>query len=294
MGWCVVVFMIMIGFSLLDYCVAFEQLLWFMVPYFCVIGIFVGLLSMLFGVGGGLVIVPGVDLFLLHMGFTASLSMKMAVATSLMTIFFSTLNVLYKQNKNGVVLWPLVFKFLPFVILGALVGVLISSMISGVYLKFLFVMFLAFIIVYSFFKKDFESSYQLHDFRMPHLLNRAVIGFFVGSLSVLIGVGGNIMLMPYLRYFKLPMKNATAFTVALMPFLAMIASVIYVIDGLRVTEVLPPYSLGYVSVPAVLLIFSGSFLGAMFGQRLLKHLTDKIQARAYLIFLMLVFLLMLL
>lgn len=254
----------------------------FMVPYFLIVGLLVGTLSMLFGIGGGLVIVPTVTLFLEHTGYSHSLSMKIAVATSLVTIFASTLNVLYKQNKNGNVLWVLVSKFLPFAVAGGLTGSILSHSLSGSFLSYLFIAFLIFVITQAILNKEFKTAHKLSDFREPSLFSRGIVSFFVGNVSILIGVGGNVLFVPYLRYFKLPMKNATAFTVAIMPMLALIGSIGYLISGFNARDVMPPYSFGYINVPAFALIFAGSFIGAMIGNRLLKHMNDRMQARAYL------------
>lgn len=265
----------------------------FIIPYFLAIGLLVGVLSMVFGIGGGLVIVPATDLFLKYLGFSPDLSMKCAIATSLMTIMFSTINVLYRQNKSGNVLWVLVSKFIPFVIAGGLTGAVITTMVSGVLLNYLFIIFLFYVTMHSMLKRNFKTPYQLEDFREPSLFNRGIVGFIIGNLSILMGIGGNILFVPYLRHYKLPMKNATAFTVAIMPLLALIGSIGYIIDGLHTTINMPPYSLGYINLPALVLILLGSFLGAYIGQRLIAHITDKIQARAYIGFLVIILIMML-
>lgn len=269
-----------------------SQTLMMMLPYFIVVGILVGVLSMLFGIGGGLVIVPAVSLFFYYMGYEHNLAMKIAVATSLVTIFASTLNVLYRQNKNGNVLWPLVAKFLPFTIAGGLTGAVLAHALSGTFLTYIFIGFLALIIVQAISNKEFNTAHTLADFREPSLFSRGMVGFLVGNLSLLIGVGGNVLFVPYLRYFKLPIKNATAFTVAIMPLLALLGSISSIVGGLHVPEELPPYSFGYINLAAFALIFLGSFVGAMIGSRILKHLTDKVQSRAYLCLLVIILLLM--
>jgi uncharacterized membrane protein YfcA len=266
----------------------------FMLPYFLLIGLAVGVLSMMFGIGGGLVIVPGVSLFLQYLGYSHSISMKVAVATSLLTIMFSTLNVLYRQNKLGNVPWALIAQFIPFVVLGSMLGVVVSSQLSGVVLSYIFVIALFGIIVHSFFKKGFKAAYSLTDFQQPSGVSRVSISFVVGALSILIGIGGNVLFVPYLRHYRFPMKNATAFTVGVMPLLALIGSIGYLFEGLHVhPALLPAYCLGYVNVPACLLIVAGSFAGAILGQKLLTHINDKVQAKAYLCFLVVIFILML-
>jgi uncharacterized membrane protein YfcA len=249
---------------------------------------------MIFGVGGGSIIVPAVSIFLHRIGYSHNISMKTAIATSLITIMASTLNVLYQKNKIGDMPWALIGKFLPFVLTGGLIGSIIASKISGELLTYLFMAFLLYIIVYSFLNKNFKTSYQLTDFTEPPTVKRSVVGFFIGTLSILIGISGNILFIPYLRYYKCPMKTATAFTIGIMPALAFIGSMGYLIAGIHLNEAkMPAYSLGYINLPIFILIFFGSFIGAFFGQKLLKYINDNIQAQAYLIFLMIIFLLML-
>lgn len=264
-----------------------------LIPYFICVGLLVGILSMLFGIGGGLVIVPAMNFFLDHLGYPESLAMKTAVGTSLITILVSTLNVLRKQHKLGNVPWNLIPQFLPYVLIGATVGLLISNQISGVFLKYLFIVFLCFVILHSTFNKNFKAQHTLQDFKPPHALNRGIVGFIIGCLSILLGIGGNILFVPYLRHYHFPIKNAIAFTVGIMPLLALLGSIGYFIEGWHLDpSTLPPYSVGYVNLPAFILIVMGSFMGAFLGQKLLLRLNDRLQAKAYLFFLGLILLIM--
>lgn len=262
----------------------------FILPYFFIIGALVGLLSMIFGIGGGLVIVPAISVFLQYSGYNHNVAMKTAVATSLFTIMGSTLNVLRHHHRSGNVPWFLVRKFLPCIIVGSVIGSIISSQVPGNWLAYLFIIFLFYIIVRAFFGKNFKTTYQMKDFIEPGLINKNIVGFIVGMLSVLIGVGGNILFIPYLRHYKFPMKNATAFTVGLAPCLAFIGGFGYLIEGMHLSKkMMSPYSIGYINLPAFILIMLGSFLGARMGRKLLKLVDDQLQAKTYLIFLMVIF-----
>lgn len=261
----------------------------FIIAYFFLIGILVGILSVLFGVGGGLVIVPAISIFLEYFGYAHNLAMKTAVATSLLTILFSTLNVLRHQHKNGYVPWHLLQKFLPAVMLGSLTGAVLASKVPGIWLTYLFIIFLVYVIVRALWDKNFKTAYRMEDFIEPSQLNKNIVGLIVGMLSALIGVGGNIFLIPYLRYYRFPMKNAAALTVGLVPFLAFIGSIGYFIEGIGLDEkIMPPYSVGYVNLPAFVFILMGSFFGAIGGEKLLGRIYDTLQAKAYLIFLLII------
>jgi uncharacterized membrane protein YfcA len=252
----------------------------FLLVYFSTIGLAVGVLSMLFGIGGGLLIVPATFLALTYNGLPADIAMKMAVATSLFTIFASSLNILYKQHKAGFVLWPHVKTILPFLLIGSLFGFYLAHHFSGNILRWLFTFFLIVIIIRSLLNKNFTNTHQLTDFTQPSRVSFGCVGVIVGTLSILLGVGGNVILIPYLRHFKMPMKNATAFTVALMPILALVGSIGYLKMGLSISG-LPKYSLGYIYLPAFILIQFGAFIGAELGKQLLARIDDRFQAKAY-------------
>lgn len=261
----------------------------FIIPYFLLIGILVGILSMLFGVGGGLVIVPATSIFLEYFGYAHNLTMKTAVATSLLTILFSTLNVLRHQHKNGYVPWRLLRQFLPCVMLGSLTGAVLASKVPGTWLSYLFIIFLVYVIVRALWDKNFKTAYRMEDFIEPSRWSKNIVGAVVGMLSALIGVGGNVFLIPYLRYYRFPMKSAAALTVGLVPFLAFMGSVGYFVEGIGLDEkIMPPYSVGYVNLPAFALILIGSFFGAMWGQKLLGRMHDTLQAKTYVIFLLII------
>ncbi len=261
--------------------------------YFFLIGIVVGVLSMVFGIGGGLIIVPAVSIFLQFTGYSHDVAMKTAVATSLVTIIASTLNSLYKQHRLQNVPWSLVGKFLPSVIIGGVAGSILSNFVTGIFLSYLFIIFLLIVIILSFFNKNFTASYEFKEFKEPRRLSTRVVGFLVGILSVLMGIGGNVLFVPYLRCYKLPMKNATAFTLGVMPLLALIGTLGYMATSMHMGETkMPPYSIGYINMPAFIFITCGSFLGAFFGRKLLVRISDKLQANAYLFFLIIVLLLM--
>ena len=265
----------------------------FIFPYFFMIGILVGVLSVLFGIGGGLLIVPAVSLFLNLSHYPTSIAMKVAVATSLITIFFSTLNVLYKQSKSGYVLWGEIKRILPFIIIGGLSGIFIAHLASGDMVRWIFIGFLLIIIVRSLMSSNFKAQYTLEDYQRPTLISLGMVGILMGILNNLIGIGGNVLLLPYLRRCKMPMKNASAFTVATMPVLAIIGSSGYLVSGFHVAK-LPSYSLGYINLPAFILILLGSFLGATIGNKIEHRISDTLQAKAYIGLLIVITVLMLL
>ncbi len=152
------------------------------------LGIGVGLLSGFFGIGGGTILVP----LLLLLGY----SIKEAIGISVVQMLFSSLYGSYLNNKKGTLDVPMVFTIGIGGFVGALFSGFLTSLFSDLALELIFLAFALFALSRLFFKTSVDVEQKE--------LNRAllfIIGFFVGLFSMLIGVGGSIILMPILVSF---------------------------------------------------------------------------------------------
>lgn len=152
------------------------------------LGIGVGLLSGFFGIGGGTILVP----LLLLLGY----SIKEAIGISVVQMLFSSLYGSYLNNKKGTLDVPMVFTIGIGGFVGALFSGFLTSLFSDLALELIFLAFALFALSRLFFKTSADVEQRE--------LNRVVlfvIGFFVGLLSMLIGVGGSIILVPILVSF---------------------------------------------------------------------------------------------
>jgi uncharacterized membrane protein YfcA len=152
------------------------------------LGIGVGLLSGFFGIGGGTILVP----LLLLLGY----SIKEAIGISVVQMLFSSLYGSYLNNKKGTLDVPMVFTIGIGGFVGALFSGFLTSLFSDLALELIFLAFALFALSRLFYKTSIDVEQKE--------LNRVVlfvIGFFVGLLSMLIGVGGSIILVPILVSF---------------------------------------------------------------------------------------------
>ncbi len=78
-----------------------------------VLGICTGFLAGLLGIGGGMVMVPFLTIMLSHRGVPADLGVKMAIATSMATIIFTSISSVRAHHKRGAVRWDLVKGLAP-------------------------------------------------------------------------------------------------------------------------------------------------------------------------------------
>jgi len=152
------------------------------------LGIGVGLLSGFFGIGGGTILVP----VLLLLGY----EIKDAIGISVVQMLFSSLYGSYLNNKKGTLDVPMVFTIGVGGFVGAFFSGFLTSLFSDLALELIFLAFALFALSRLFFKTSAEV--------LQKDASRAVlfiIGVFVGLVSMLIGVGGSIILVPLLVSF---------------------------------------------------------------------------------------------
>jgi uncharacterized membrane protein YfcA len=243
-------------------------------------GFLAGNLSSLFGLGGGLVVVPLLYFFFHLQGINPSLEMRMAVGTSLVVMLVTTANVIvgrFRRKHIVFSLWKSMFFGVAF---SALIGAVVGSYLSTVILKWVFVVFLCFVILQSFLKKGFSGNYTYENFELPPLFLRIVVSLVTGFLSVLVGVGGSVFTLPLFRHAKLPMEYASGTAVALTPAVAGVGALMYVAMGFYQTG-LPSFSVGYLSLPAFVAVSLGSLAGVPVGLKLSHQLADNVKAKLY-------------
>lgn len=254
------------------------------IALFFVAGLVAGLSSSLFGLGGGVAVVPILYVSFTHIGFQQDLVMHMAVGTSLAVMVVTALDAAYSHQRSGDVLWGEVRKLAPFVALGALAASISAHLLPTHALRVLFIVMLLVVILRALFKKGFDEDYALEDFEPYGRSLSATFGLANGALSALVGVGGGTFTVPFLRRAKLRMVNAVSISATLAAPVALCGSVGYVISGWHATG-LPDWSTGYIYWPAVVGLIVGILVAVPQGTKLSHRLSDHVTARCYLAFL---------
>jgi uncharacterized membrane protein YfcA len=162
------------------------------------LGFGVGLLSGFFGVGGGTILVPS----LLFLGFET----KVAIGISVVQMVFSSLYGSYLNNKKGSLDLDLVLFIAFGGFGGALLSGYIASFLSDTTLEVLFLAFAIFALV-----RMFMTTHQYATQKKASKIVLLITGFILGALSMTIGVGGSILLVPLLvGFFHVPLKKAVS------------------------------------------------------------------------------------
>jgi uncharacterized membrane protein YfcA len=226
------------------------------------LGICMGFLAGLLGIGGGMVMVPFLTILLSDKGVDADLAIKMAIATCMATIIFTSISSVRAHHKRGAVRWDLVKGLAPGIVLGsAMASVGVFTMLKGASLAIFFGLFVSFSATQMFLDKKPKPSRQMPGFG-GQLAAGGVIGFFSG----LVGAGGGFISVPFMTWCNIAMSNAVA-TSAALGFPIAVANVAgYVVSGLRV-ENLPSGAFGYIWVPALVVIAACSVFTAPLGAK---------------------------
>lgn len=226
------------------------------------LGIGTGFLAGLLGIGGGMVMVPFLTLMLGARGVAPDLGVKMAIATSMATIIFTSISSVRAHHKRGAVRWDIVKRLAPGIVIGSLVGSLgVFALVKGSALAIFFGLFVGFSATQMFLDKKPKPTRQ-----MPGTAGTVAAGGVIGFLSGLVGAGGGFISVPFMAWCNVAIHNAVA-TSAALGFPIAVANVAgYVISGLRV-ENLPAASFGYIWVPGLVVIALGSVFTAPLGAR---------------------------
>jgi len=226
------------------------------------LGICTGFLAGLLGIGGGMIMVPFLTILLSNKGVGADLAVKMAIATSMATIIFTSISSVRAHHKRGAVRWDLVKGLAPGIVLGsAVASVGVFTLLKGASLAIFFGLFVSFSATQMFLDKKPKPSRQMPGFG-GQLAAGGVIGFFSG----LVGAGGGFISVPFMTWCNIAMSNAVA-TSAALGFPIAVANVAgYVVSGLRV-ENLPSGAFGYIWVPALVVIAACSVFTAPLGAK---------------------------
>lgn len=230
------------------------------------LGAVAGFLAGLFGLGGGVIIVPAlVWLFTLYQ-FPAEYIMIMAVATSLATIIITSISSIISHHKLGSIIWNNVFRLTPGILVGAGVGAILTNYIVADALKWFFISFLFYVAI--------RMAFQLKPKPTKNVSNKwldYLAGSGIGLLSSLLGIGGGTLTVPYLVSRQIAMKNAVAISSACGLSIAISGTIAYALLGGN-EPLLPKWSLGYIYLPTLLGIISCSIFTAPVGAKLANKL----------------------
>ncbi len=231
------------------------------------LGVVAGFMAGLLGVGGGMMMVPVLTLLLTQRGVGGGAAVKMAIATSMATILFTSLSSVRAHHGLGNVRWDIARTLAPGILLGGLAaGAGAFAVLKGQTLALVFAAFIGWMALQMLRGRQPRPGRQ-----MPGALGTAAVGAVVGFASALVGAGGAFLSVPFMTWCNVPPRQAVGTSASLGFPIALASTLGYVISGWSLPPALPG-AVGYLYLPALAIVSLASVslapLGARAAQRL--------------------------
>ncbi len=230
-------------------------------PALIVIGMIAGLASGLIGIGGGLVVVPGLLIYYKYIGIPDEVIYQLSFGTSMFIMIFTSISAVHKHHTNGNVIWRASWIMGIASISGGFAGGLAASYVTGELLRYLF----AFILMYASYRilKPIKKDGRNEPVYNPAYLIPA--GIIVGFLGAALGIGGGTFSMPVMiLFFYYPVKKVAGTSAGIIIFTAIAATAGYIAGGWQ-NPALTGKSFGFVDYSTGLPIMMGSVVFARIG-----------------------------
>jgi len=241
------------------------------------LGAIAGFVAGLLGVGGGLIMVP-VLLYLLAPTIDQSALMHTAIGTALSVIVFTSISSVYAHHRHGSILWRNFARLTPTILLGALSGAFVAKSMSFDFLR----IFIACFEITAAGVLWFGISASGHADNLARWI-WLVVGYIIGLVAAIIGIGGGTMTTPFLIYNNVEIKNAIATSAAVGMPIAIAGSIGFILAGLNVDGATG--GLGFIHLKALLSIVVASVLFAPLGAKVTHSVDSKILKKGFAIFL---------
>ena len=245
---------------------------------YLVFGAIAGIIAGLLGVGGGIVVVPALIWFFTAQGFPQEIIMQMALGTSLAAIMFTSISSARAHYRRGAVVWPIVKAITPGILVGTFAGSCLASRLSTGFLKGFFVFFLYYVAIQMLLNIKPKAQRQI-----PGTPGMFGAGFGIGAVSSLVGIGGGTLSVPFMLWCNVAMHTAVGTSAAIGFPIALAGTVGYIVNGLG-TPNLPPLSIGFIYLPALIGVAAVSILTAPYGAKLAHKLPVATLKRFFALF----------
>lgn len=238
------------------------------------LGVFVGFLAGLFGIGGGLLIVPSLVFLLPMAGVQPEYLMSTALGTSFSTIIITAFSSAQRHHKLGNVDIQTSKYFIPALMVSVFLASLVVSHLDSRLMSKIFavmVLYLAAKMLFSLKKRPKNK---------PLTVKATLIGgSIIGTLSSMAGIAGGAFIVPFLNDRGIEMKRAIGTSSFCGVFLGLSGTISFIVSGWHIP--MPDYSLGYVYLPALLGITATSFFTSKIGANAANALPVPILKKAF-------------
>ncbi|MFU2487983.1 sulfite exporter TauE/SafE family protein [Thauera sp. WH-1] len=230
------------------------------------LGAAVGFFAGLLGVGGGGIMVPMLTSLFLAQGFPQAQVMHLALGTSMAAIVLTSVSSLRAHHRHGAVRWDVVRLITPGILLGTFGGTFIASRVDTVPLAIFFSLFMAYVSAQMLLNIKPKPSREL-----PGPVGMSAAGLGIGGFSALVAIGGGSLSVPFMSWCNVKMQNAIGTSAAIGLPIAIAGTVGYLVNGWGAPD-MPPLTLGFIYLPALVVVAATSMFFAPLGAKLAHRL----------------------
>jgi uncharacterized protein len=234
-------------------------------------GLVTGILAGLFGIGGGTLIVPVLYEVFSVLGVPDEVRFQLCVGTSIAIIVPTNVRSFLVHRAQGAVMMDVVRTWALPAVVGVAVGSVVAAFAPAAVLKIAFVLVGTAI---AFKLLSGRDSWRLAD-DLPGRVGMTGYGFFLGLSASLMGISGGAISNVILTLYGKSMHNAVATSAGLGVPITIAGTIGYILAGLPQQGLMPPLSLGFVSLIGFAVMAPVASFTAPYGARLSHALSRR-------------------
>jgi uncharacterized membrane protein YfcA len=259
--------------------------------YYLIAGAFAGILAGLFGIGGGMVIVPALIYIFKTQGVPEAALTHIGIGTSLATIIVTSISSLRAHDSKGAVNWSVWKRMAPGLVIGSLIGAGVAFVINGNSLQIIIGIGAFLVGLKMLFMKN--KTLEENDFsKLPSPIGQTGLGAFIGLVSAIFGIGGGTLTVPLLSNYGLKIQNAVGTSAACGLPIASVGAIGFLFFGqfidASIKESLPNGVFGFVHIYAFICVSIASFFTASIGAKIAHKLPAVTLKKAFAVLLLIV------
>lgn len=243
---------------------------------FATVGVGAGIIGGLLGISGGLVTVPALLFIFDYLDFPKEYVMHLAIGTSLASMVVNSLTSTMAHHHRGGVIWKLVRKLIPGLITGSVLGAFIARELTSSTLQYVFGTAVILLAIYMLMSRPKQTN---NSPQLPPGPIVSILGFLIAAVSNILGLGGGSMVVPALLAFKVKMRRAIGTSAATGLVITTMGALSYLYFGYGKDTT--PFSIGYLYLPAFIMLSVATFISAPFGAMLTHYLPASILRRIF-------------